>query len=183
VISQPVQEVTFEGYPAGVTLTITPHISKGDNLRLKILLDRTDFQGTPVPINVGGQVYTPPPNTSANNVTSVITVPDNSTIILGGLESLNQTKGGAKVPILGDIPLVGGLFRSTDNADKQKKLYIFVKAHILRPGEDAGASAIKKVSRSKIEGFEKMEREMQKYQDWPGLDAQPMQPEKVLEER
>ncbi len=183
VISQPVQEVTFVGYPAGVTLTITPHISKGDNLRLKILLDRTDFKGTPVPINVGGEEYTPPPDTSANKVESTITVPDSATIILGGLEGLNQSKGGTKVPILGDIPLVGGLFRSESNEDTQKKLYIFVKAHILRPGEDGGASAIKKVSRGKIEGFEKLEREMQKYQDWPGLDAQPMQPVKVLEER
>jgi len=181
IISQPIQEVTFDAYPAGITLTITPHISEGDNLRLKILLDRTD-QGDPKTVNVQGVTYTSPPDSSTNNLTSVVTVPDNSTIILGGLERLDQSKGGTKVPVLGDIPLVGGLFRSTNNKDSQRKLYVFIKAHILRPGEDAGSGAVKRVSRPKIESFEELEREMQKYQDWPGLDAQPMQPRKVLEE-
>ena len=46
---------------------------------------------------------------------------------------LNQIKGGNKVPLLGDIPLVGGLFRSTSNSADDSKLYIFVKANILRP--------------------------------------------------
>jgi general secretion pathway protein D len=184
VINQPVQDVTYQDYPAGVTLTIKPHISKGDNLKLDIELDRTDYvPGTGGTDIVGGVAYTKPQDTTSNNVISVVTVPDNATIILGGLESLTQTKGGTKVPVLGDLPLVGGLFRSTDNSDKQTKLYIFVKAHILRPGEDAGKTAVEKVSQPKIDNFEKTERDMQRYQDWPGLDAQPMEPRKVLDER
>jgi type II secretory pathway component GspD/PulD (secretin) len=182
-ISTPVQDVTFDAYPAGITLTITPHISKGNNLRLQILLDRKN-QGDPTTVTLSdGSKVTAPPNQTSNNVTSVVTVPDSATIILGGLESLNQSKGGTKVPVLGDIPLIGGLFRSTNNKDQQTKLYVFIKAHILRPGDDAGASAVENVSRPKIEGFEKMERDFEKYQDWPGLPAQPMQPEKVLEDK
>lgn len=184
VINQPVQDVTYQDYPAGVTLTITPHISKGQNLRLDIELDRTDYvPGTGGEDIVGGVKYTKPQDTTSNNVKSVVTVPDSTTIILGGLESLTQTKGGTKVPVLGDLPLVGGLFRSTDNSDHQNKLYIFIKAHILRPGEDGGKTAIERVSEPKIESFEKTEREMQTYQDWPGLNAKPMQPKKVLDER
>jgi type II secretory pathway component GspD/PulD (secretin) len=67
-----------------------------------------------------------------------VTVPDGSTIILGGMVKLNQNKGGSKVPILGDIPLVGGLFRSIATRTIQSKLYVFVKAEIIRPDGPSG---------------------------------------------
>ena len=160
-------------YTAGITLSIEPHISTGDNLRLIIDLERSDF---------GLISGTKPPDTANNNISTTVTVPNNATIILGGMERLNQSKGGTKIPILGDIPLVGGLFRSTSNSDIQKKLYIFVKAHILRPGTGKkGRSDIKRISDRKREEFEKMELEMQGYQDWPGIKPKPMDPIHILE--
>ncbi|HSV27592.1 MAG TPA: hypothetical protein VLH60_06840, partial [Sedimentisphaerales bacterium] len=183
IVVTPISEVNFEAYPAGVTLTITPHISKGDNVRLNILLERKDNEEAQKVTLPDGTEATAPPDQTSNTVTSVVTVPNNSTIILGGLETINQARGGTKVPILGDLPLVGGLFRTTDNIDDQRKLYVFIRAHILRPGEDAGASAARRVSRPRIESFEQMEGEMQQYQDWPGLGTQPMQPERVLDEQ
>jgi len=99
--------IDYQGYDAGITLEITPHISRGDWLRLDINLDRDDF-GT-----ITGEK---PPDTSGSNINTTVTVPDGSTIILGGLLKLNQSKGGTKVPLLGDIPLIGGLFRSTSNS-------------------------------------------------------------------
>ena len=113
---------------------------------------------------------------------TTITVPDNSTIILGGMERLNQSKGGTKIPLLGDIPIIGGLFRTTSNSDIQKRLYIFVKAHILRPGEElTGKSAIESVSIKNRDTFEKYEKEMQDYEDWPGIKPEPMDPLQILE--
>jgi type II secretory pathway component GspD/PulD (secretin) len=109
-------------------------------------------------------------------------VPDGQTIILGGLEKLNQTKGGTKIPFFGDLPIIGGLFRNTANADSQSRLYVFVKAHILRPGEqETGMSDIAVVSRQNKERFESYEAEMQNYQDWPGIKSGPMDPVKILE--
>lgn len=161
-------------YTAGITLSIEPHISTGDNLRLIIQLDRSDFG------NITGNR---PPDTADNNVSTTVTVPNNSTIILGGMERLNQSKGGTKIPILGDIPLIGGLFRTTSNSDIQKKLYIFVKAHILRPGDgDKGASDIRRISEKNRNEFEKMEIQMQEYQDWPGIKPKPMEPIHILDE-
>ncbi|MCP4450167.1 MAG: type II and III secretion system protein [Planctomycetes bacterium] len=66
-----------------------------------------------------------PPNVSSSDLTTNVTVPDASTIILGGMLRLNQTKAGKKVPILGDLPLIGMLFRGASNEDIQDKLYIF----------------------------------------------------------
>jgi len=165
--------VDYEGYPAGITLNITPHISRGDWLRLDIGLTRSDF-GT-----ITGER---PPDTTESNVDTTVTVPDGSTIILGGLLKLNQSKGGTKVPILGDIPLIGGLFRSTSNSDLQRHLYVFVKAEIIRPDSKGFVGTdLTRISDRNREAFEKHEIEFQEYHDWPGIKPKAMKPFKVLE--
>jgi len=177
--------VDLKPYEAGITLTITPHISKGDQLQLTIVLTRTDFRlRDDYAIEVGGQKLTgpTPPDLLTSDVQTVITVPDDTTIILGGLERIKQDKGGTKVPLLGDIPLVGALFRNVANTDIQSRLYVFVKAHIVRPGEElAGESDIQVVSRKNRATFEKYEEEMQEHEDWPGIKPKPMDPLRILE--
>jgi type II secretory pathway component GspD/PulD (secretin) len=177
--------VEFATYTEGVTLTITPHISKGDQLQLDIILTRVDFDEkldysiTGPDVALTGPT---PPDLLTSDVTTIVTVPDNHTIILGGLEKISQSKGGTKVPILGDLPVLGGLFRSTANKDTQSRLYVFVKAHILRPGEEATAvSDIEVVSAKNRATFEKYEKEMQEYEDWPGIKPEPMDPVQILE--
>ncbi|MBW8040482.1 MAG: hypothetical protein FVQ85_10820 [Planctomycetes bacterium] len=179
--------VNFEAYEAGVTLEIEPHISKGDQLRLKISMTRSDFRET-APARVTdpetGAVreIEKPPDTVTSDIQTIVTVPDSYTIILGGLEKLSQSKGGSKIPILGDIPFIGGLFRNTSNDDQQVRLYVFVKAQILRPGDEIdGDSTMEVVSRKNRATFEKYEKEMQEYEDWPGIKPTPMDPLQVLE--
>ncbi|MHC4564603.1 MAG: secretin N-terminal domain-containing protein [Planctomycetota bacterium] len=168
--------VNYEPYEAGITLDITPHISEGDLLHLDITLTRSDFLKTDPD---------KPPDTRSNEVDTAVTLPDGSTIILGGLLKMNQVKGGSKIPILGDIPLIGGLFRSIDNEDTQSKLYVFVKAEIIRPAETEaqGMKDLERLSeRDRLE-FEKHEDEFQRYQNWPGIKPRPVDPPKVLDVR
>jgi len=167
--------VDYEPYDAGIELNITPHISEGDLLRLDIMLKRSDFRPT--------ESVDAPPNTTTSEVQTAVTVPDGSTIILGGMVKLNQNKGGSKVPILGDIPLVGGLFRTVSNTDNQSKLYVFVKAEVIRPeGEfTQGMKDLTEISDRNRMAFEKHEMEFQKYQDWPGIKPKPVDPAKVLD--
>jgi general secretion pathway protein D len=123
-----------------------------------------------------------PPDYSTSNVTTTVTVPDGSTIILGGLTKLNQTKGGSKVPLLGDLPLVGGLFRSVSNSDEASKLYIFVKANVLRPHETvAGLPELERISDRNRAAFERFEEKFQKLEDWPGIKPEPMDPLRILD--
>ncbi len=167
--------VSYQSYPTGITLTITPNISEGDLLLLEIEMTRSDFQKTADPNK--------PPDTSESNIKTVVTVPNDRTIILGGLLTLNQSKGGTKVPLLGDIPFLGGFFRNTDNSVGDSKLYIFVKANILRPDEiTAGLSEIEKISQRSRDAFEAFEKEYQEYEDWPGIKPKPVVPLHVLEE-
>ena len=133
-------------------------------------------------MTVGTEEYPKPLDTYTSNVQTIVTVPNGKTIILGGLEKIDQGKGGTKVPLLGDIPFIGGLFRSTLNTDTQSRLYVFVKAHILRPGEElTGESDIEVVSAKNRATFERYEEEMQKYEDWPGIKPEPMDPLRILE--
>jgi len=184
-------DVSTKEYTEEIKLDITPHISEGDLLRLEISMTRTDFNPRDdyeltIPSGTGGTSGTlkgpTPPDLLTSNVQTIITVPDQRTIILGGLEKLNQTKGGTKVPILGDIPIVGGLFRNVSNTNAQNRLYIFVKANVLRPETKISEEAdIVKISHKGRAEFEKHEEEMQKYEDWPGIKPKPMEPVKILE--
>jgi len=178
------QNVSFLATKSGIELEIKPHISKGNQLQLQINLVRTDYTIRPDTTITGtnGGTFPTPPNTTTSTVTTVVTVPNDTTIILGGLEKLNQTKSGTKVPLLGDIPLIGGLFKSTDNTDTQSRLYVFVKAHILRPGKEGGENLdVKKVSAENRKAFEEYEKKFQHLEDWTGVKPQPMDPNRILE--
>jgi general secretion pathway protein D len=166
--------VSYQPYEAGITLTIQPNISEGDLLLLIVKLERTDF--------LKRSDLTKPPDATSSNIDTTVTVPDGKTIILGGMLKLNQSKGGNKVPLLGDIPLVGGLFRSTSDSADDSKLYIFVKANILRPEAAlSGLTELEKISERNRNALEENEEKFQKYEDWPGIKPRPVDPVKVLD--
>lgn len=173
-VGTPITTRDFVSIQASIRLQITPHISEGDLLRLGVHLSRDDFGTRP---EQGA-----PPDKVTSEVNTTVFVPDNHTVILGGLVKLNQSKGGAKIPILGDIPLIGALFRSVDNSDVEKKLYVFLKANIVRPYEEGRLEDLQKISEEQRKAFEESEAEFQRYEDIPGITPKPMQPERVLEE-
>jgi type II secretory pathway component GspD/PulD (secretin) len=164
----------FNSYDAGITLDITPHISEGDLLRLDLKLTKSDF---------GAAQLTRPPDKTSREVETVVTLPNGSTVILGGMLDMKQDKSGSKVPLLGDIPLLGGLFRSVHNSEKGTKIYMFVKAEIIRPDETSSHSMkdLEVASKRNREAFEKYELEFQTNQDWPGIKPKRVDPPKVLD--
>ncbi|MFH1615087.1 MAG: secretin N-terminal domain-containing protein [Planctomycetota bacterium] len=166
--------VEFDEFVSGIELLIRPHISEGDLLRLEIEMSRS--QQDPA----SGVKNQPPPDLTKNKVVTVVTVPDQSTIILGGVTTISQSKGGSKVPVFGDLPVIGGLFRTTNNSDTQARLYIFVKAYILRPTGSELPDLVRESGRNRA-AFEKAEGTFQEYQDWPGFKQTPTEPEKILE--
>ncbi|MBN1972866.1 MAG: hypothetical protein JW787_04460 [Sedimentisphaerales bacterium] len=174
-VSSTVQtQIDYEGYDAGITLQITPHISESDLLRLDIDLERSDF---------GTITGDKPPDTTVSKVGTIVTVPDGSTIILGGMLKMNQSRGGTQVPLLSRIPLIGTLFKSVNNSDIQRNLYVFVKAEIIRPPDEdnAGQVELERISKANREAFEKHESQFQNYQSFPGIKPTPMEPVNVLD--
>ncbi|MDD5064768.1 MAG: secretin N-terminal domain-containing protein [Phycisphaerae bacterium] len=169
---------TFDQFPSGINLDITPHISEGDLLRLEIKMQRS----SQIAPEGGIGQNDPPPDKSENNVETIVTVPDDSTIILGGITTIGQTKDNWKVPFLGDIPIAGGLFRRISTSSSQTKLYVFVRANILRPSETAaGLPDLERISDRNRGAVEDFEERFQRHQDWPGIEPEPIDPLHILE--
>jgi general secretion pathway protein D len=110
---------------AGVTLTVSPHISADNYLRLEIELEVSSFTGT------AGAVGLPPPRIT-NNLVSTVALPNGYTVVMGGLIGDEETVSEDKIPLLGDIPAIGYLFKSKTRRKIKRNLFIFVTPHILR---------------------------------------------------
>ncbi|MCK5565031.1 MAG: hypothetical protein KAJ07_07255 [Planctomycetes bacterium] len=177
-------DITFKDYQSGITLTITPHIASKSLLQLDIELDRTDFDPADTgQVTIGGKTVPKPLDKVSSLITTTAILPDGATIILGGIETITQTKGVTKIPLLGDIPIIGALFRGIDESDEQSKLYVFVKANIILPGDElTGKSDIEKISMKKRRNFEEAEARFQALQEFPGIEQKPLDPIKILED-
>lgn len=117
---------SFGGYQdAGPKLTIKPRLSTGDLLSLKYEVELSSFRGD----SVGG---IPPAKDVANVKSDSVTLPSDSTIVVGGLEFSQKDNTVVKVPFLGDIPLVGELFKSTSNSEDRRTIYVFITPRIMR---------------------------------------------------
>ncbi len=133
----------FGGYQeAGITLTITPHISSDNYLRLEIQLTIEQFTAAPV---AGSPA--PPPKTK-REIKGIITVPDREIVVIGGLTSEEENDTVNKIPFLGDIPILGALFRSVQTVRRKTNLYVFLTPHII---SDEKFDSLKKISRKQMD--------------------------------
>jgi general secretion pathway protein D len=127
--SQTVATTSFGDYAqAGTEITVTPHISESDYLQLEYSVVLSSFTGQP--ITQGGTTL-PPPRKS-DSVQSQVTIPDGSTIVVGGLNRRNFNRTVDAVPFLGDLPVIGYLFSNRTNMDSTTTLFVFIRPVILR---------------------------------------------------
>jgi len=130
--------------PFGPVLDVVPYISAdGYTIQMTLIPTLSEFIGyddpgpfVPTAITGGGVTATsflPLPHFRVRQVTTTAVVWDGQTIVLGGLLSDNVTKIKDKVPILGDLPFLGKLFRSESSETKKKNLVIFVTPTIIDP--------------------------------------------------
>lgn len=130
-------EVTFGGYhKASILLNITPHINEDGKVRLEIR--QTTEQFLP---STEGQAGTLTNKITRDTQTEVI-VPDNETVVIAGLTRNAKTETVSKVPLLGDLPVVGYLFRRTETSNQQRNLCVFITPRVIRTEADmAGETA------------------------------------------
>ena len=136
-ISSNTSTVSFGTYQeAGTTLTITPHIAPTEPavqggeeptayLSLDVKLEISQFTGTST-----DPVIPPPKRT--DNLEAKVTIPDQSTIVVGGLSGYHVTDKVRQVPLLGKLPILGALFRRTTRTVDDTTEYIFIKAQIAK---------------------------------------------------
>jgi beta-lactamase regulating signal transducer with metallopeptidase domain len=128
--------------PFGPTLDVVPHAaSDGRSVQMTLIPSLTEFLGydpptNPVPVYVRGKqekVTQPLPRFRVRQITNSADVLDGHTLVIGGgiAESVSKTKN--KVPVLGDVPLLGGLFRRESSSTEKKQLLVFVTPTFIDP--------------------------------------------------
>ena len=115
----------IERLDVGIKLKLTPHV----NPDREIQLDLNPSIESVVEESSEALKYTP--TIAKREVKTTVTIPDRTTVVLSGLIREDTSKIATKVPLLGDIPFLGALFRSTSNAKKRTNLLIFVTPRIV----------------------------------------------------
>ena len=133
------QITDFEDKIEGVTLSVTPQISRGEGdtyrIRLKLTPKVSNFTGEVVTFSGLNFDY---PILSERYADTEVIIKNGETIVIGGLIESKKTKIVKKIPFLGDVPLLGLLFTHTEvNPDSKSELLIFVTARIVE--EDEGS--------------------------------------------
>ena len=123
---------SFEYRDVAKTLKITPHVTEDRLVRMQINLEVTT-------INQAATLTTSStlPVTNKRTVDTTVIVKDDQTIVIGGLIDDTSTANENKVPALGDIPLLGWLFRNKSLNNIKTNLYIFITPRVIKNPEDA----------------------------------------------
>lgn len=155
---------TFDRRKVGLSLRILPQVSEGGMVRLKIVQEASSVVPSSVS-NASG------PTINTRTIETAVQVQDGGLIVLGGLlqDTLSDVEN--KVPGLGDVPLLGVLFRHTSKARNKTNLLVFIRPQTLRSAEaDAALSADRY---SYIRGLQKAANTQAGQEAGPLLEAAP----------
>ena len=114
----------------GVMLKVKPQISKGNAVRLEIEQESSAVKTGTADSQLGA-------TTTKSTMQTNVMIQDGEILILGGLIEGTTGNSASKVPLLGDIPLLGNLFKSSRKDDRKKFLMMFIRPTIIRTPEDA----------------------------------------------
>lgn len=123
---------TFDRQDVGIVLHVKPQIEHGGTIKLQIYSE--DSSVDPASTNNPGGV-----TIIKRSVQSTVLSDDGEIIVLGGLIQDNYAEGNNKVPLLGDIPLVGSLFRAENKGRTKTNVMVFLRPVIIRDGETAAS--------------------------------------------
>lgn len=127
---------TIERKDVGITLRITPQIGENGTVRMKIYQESSDVVAQAAGTQSAG------PTTSKRSIESTVVVDDGQILVLGGLIEDRFEHTSSKVPLLGDLPVVGSLFRSESRNRKRTNLMVFLRPVVMRDAESANRLSI-----------------------------------------
>jgi general secretion pathway protein D len=115
---------TVDRQEVGIKLTVTPQVNEGSGVQLTIEQEVSSLSGA-----TGVDVIT-----NKREIKTTVMVDSGETIILGGLIDEDVQESVQKVPLLGDLPIIGHLFKSTSNTTRKRNLMVFIRPTIIRDG-------------------------------------------------
>ena len=124
--------VSYQREDVAITLKVTPQINESNFVTLEVFQEvqevEEDSQG--LDANTAGFI------TSKRSAETTVVVRDNQTVVIGGLIGTTETEVETKVPLLGDLPLIGMLFRGRRNSSRKSNMLIFLTPHIIDEPQD-----------------------------------------------
>ncbi len=142
---------TIERKDVGLQLTVTPHVNEGDAVRLEL---KQEVSSLAQPVTGASDLIT-----NKREITTNVMISDGQMLVLGGLISDEVKENIAKVPALGDIPVVGNLFRYRSTQHTKRNLMIFLRPRILRDAATENAASSEKYSFIRARQLEARERD------------------------
>lgn len=128
----------------GVRMSVTPQINEGDYVYMEIEVEVSSTAISDIGIDPNATGAT----INQTLIRSEVVVGDGQTGIIGGLLSENSSRSVSQVPILGDLPLIGWLFRTRGNDRLKKNLVVLLTPHVIKRGED-----FKRITDYRVEQF------------------------------
>jgi general secretion pathway protein D len=129
--------VTIERKDVGVTLELTPQVLEDDLIRLEIKQEITAIaENVAQTIGSGSASIPVGPTTTKRSMETTTIAQDQQTLVVGGLVRDNLTLSEKKVPLLGDIPWLGWLFKSQSRQTEKLNLLVFLTPHLVRDDAD-----------------------------------------------
>jgi general secretion pathway protein D len=135
----------FKTRNIGVEMAVTPIVEEDGRISLQLSPSVTEFEGfveyggSSIAVSGGATVTVPSgffqPIFSTRKIQTEVTIEDGATVVMGGLTREEVKEVCDKVPFLGDIPMLGRLFRSNGKTSQKRNLLIFVTARIVKPNE------------------------------------------------
>lgn len=122
---------TIERKDVGLTLKVTPQVAEGGSVKLKAFLEISSVVPTTSSIKSADLI------TNKRSVENTVLVDDGQTVVIGGLISDDTQHTDSKVPLLGDIPVVGNLFKYQTKSRDKTNLMVFLRPYVLRDGKAA----------------------------------------------
>ena len=127
-----VQIPQYEYEPIGISLRVTPYITPHGLVELSLFPEISETTGDKIEVSEGLQL----PVFATRSAQTVVVTPNGKTVIIGGLMQDNKVETVRKVPLLGDIPILGSLFRHKEMKDTKTELLIFLTPFIVKNPND-----------------------------------------------
>ncbi|MGZ5818977.1 MAG: type II secretion system protein GspD, partial [Burkholderiaceae bacterium] len=126
--------VTLQPFFSGVALDVTPQIDENGNIILHIHPSVSNVTTVDKPINLGsaGSFTLPLASSAVSETDSIVRGQDGHIIAIGGLMTQTTTSERSQVPGAGDVPVLGALFRNTNQVTQKKELVILLKPTVIQ---------------------------------------------------
>jgi general secretion pathway protein D len=129
-LGQPV--TSFQREDVAITLKITPRVNSSNFVTLEVEVEVQEIEEDDQGLNVAQSGFI----TSKREEKTTVLIKDNQTVVLGGLVGSTDTEVETKFPVLGDVPIIGALFRGRRTGSRKTNLMIFLTPHIIDDDRD-----------------------------------------------